>query len=82
MNGLPNLVGLLLSWLAAGLVTYGYQKARTAEFERRVVLLEVAQATVVNRLEFESRIKNMADQLNRIEDKLDKYFMSSHQDHS
>jgi Flp pilus assembly protein TadB len=75
MNPYFEVVGLLITWVLAAGVTYGVMRTKLEAHDQRIATLEAAEIRraeqFVTRTEYESRHRDIQQQLQRIESKLD-----------
>jgi hypothetical protein len=69
---LLNAILVVMSWVVAGLISWGYLKAKVAEYDTRMKDAEVEIKLRLPRDEYERRNADLIRQLDRIELKLDR----------
>ena len=67
-----NAAMVVLAWVASGLIAYGFLKAKTIDFERRITQLEDRHNDFVTRVEYDNRHQDLIRQLTRIESTIDR----------
>lgn len=75
MNPYLEMVALLVTWVLAAGVTYGVMRTKLEALHFRIIALENAaiknMEIFVSRTEYESRHRDIQEQLSRIESKID-----------